>query len=136
MKKVVCIVLSALTSLYSFAQDSGANGDIETALHAINSGSNTVTVSIYVYGSSSRVSIATITIGNETFTNLVSGTTYTFEAQVGESYTLQVQNDTWEVAIKDANGNNLSYNASTTASYTFTASEDITYQVYVSGDKA
>lgn len=28
MKKVVCIVLSALTSLYSFAQDSGANGDI------------------------------------------------------------------------------------------------------------
>lgn len=111
-------------------------GDIESALHMINSGGNTVTVSIYAYGAT--IEDATVTIGNETFTNLVSSTTYTFEADKNESYTLRIQRSGRAVAIMDSNGNTLVGYPNTYSddvSYTFTATSDVTYKVYADSEK-
>ena len=111
-------------------------GDIETALHTINSGGSTVTVSIYATGST--ISAATVTIGNETFTNLVAETTYTFEANKNESYTLRLQRSGRAVAIRDSNDNVLVGYPNTYSddvSYTFTATSDVTYRVYSGSEK-
>ena len=96
-----------------------------------SSGKSTVIISIYANGPT--ISDATITIGDETFTNLVAGTTYTFEANKNESYTLRIQRYARTVAIEDSNGNTLVGYPNTYSddvSYTFTATSDITYKVY------
>lgn len=111
-------------------------GNIETALHTINSGGSTVTVSIYAVGST--ISNATVTIDDETFTNLVAETTYTFEANKNESYTLRLQCSGRAVAIRDSNDNVLVGYPNTyldDVSYTFTATSDVTYRVYSGSDK-
>lgn len=96
-----------------------------------SSGGSTVIISIYAYGST--ISDATVTIGDETFTNLVAGTTYTFEANKNESYTLRIQRSGRTVGINDSNGNVLvgyPNDYSDDVSYTFTATSDVTYEVY------
>lgn len=94
--------------------------------------SNTVTVYIYIV--QQGLSGGKVTIGEQTFSNLVTGETYTYEATIGESYTLYVTRPQSTLAsISDSNGNKLA-----NESYTFTATEDVTYRVriYLSGPPA